>query len=193
MAAPSGLGLLNTLVGRRYWASCLRRCSASSSASRGFRRTGWWPGSPAIYVEVIRNLPLLLQLLFWYNAVLEGAAGAARQRAAPGRRISQQPRAVPAASRCSRRAPARCWLRWPSRSLFRIAYPLLRQAAADAHRAAGAGDFASPLALVIGLPLAGAAADRLSDRLPLSRRRGASTSAAAWRCCPSSWRCCSGW
>ncbi len=25
----------------------------------------------AVYVEVIRNLPLLLQLLFWYNAVLK--------------------------------------------------------------------------------------------------------------------------
>ena len=24
-----------------------------------------------VYVEVIRNLPLLLQLLFWYNAVLK--------------------------------------------------------------------------------------------------------------------------
>ena len=31
-----------------------------------------------VYVELIRNMPLLLQLLFWYNAVIELAAAAAR-------------------------------------------------------------------------------------------------------------------
>ncbi len=32
----------------------------------------------AAYVEIIRNLPLLLQLLFWYNAVLKALPASAR-------------------------------------------------------------------------------------------------------------------
>ena len=36
------------------------------------------------YVEIIRNLPLLLQLLFWYNAVLESAAEFPRQLSISG-------------------------------------------------------------------------------------------------------------
>ena len=31
-----------------------------------------------VYVETVRNIPLLLQLLFWYNAVLGAAAAAAQ-------------------------------------------------------------------------------------------------------------------
>ena len=51
-------------------ASCSRPSSASSSASRGCRPTGWWRGSPAAMSSLIRNLPLLFQILFWYLAVL---------------------------------------------------------------------------------------------------------------------------
>ena len=40
------------------------------------------------YVEIVRNLPLLLQLLFWYNAVLKALADRARQRPAALRRPS---------------------------------------------------------------------------------------------------------
>jgi general L-amino acid transport system permease protein len=36
------------------------------------------------YVEVIRNLPLLLQLLFWYNAVLKALPGIRESIAIPG-------------------------------------------------------------------------------------------------------------
>ena len=50
------------------------------------------------YVEVIRNLPLLLQLLFWYNAVLKALPELPRQRGDSGRRASQQSRPVPAAA-----------------------------------------------------------------------------------------------
>ncbi len=36
------------------------------------------------YVEIIRNLPLLLQLLFWYNAVLKALPGIRDSLAIPG-------------------------------------------------------------------------------------------------------------
>src|SRR5215475_8628919 len=49
------------------------------------------------YVELIRNLPLLLQLLFWYNAVLK-ALPDLRQPDLAGRRLPQQPRPVPASA-----------------------------------------------------------------------------------------------
>ncbi|MGH6818689.1 MAG: amino acid ABC transporter permease, partial [Methylovirgula sp.] len=38
----------------------------------------------ALYVEAIRNVPLLLQLLFWYNIVLEGLPRPPRSWALPG-------------------------------------------------------------------------------------------------------------
>jgi general L-amino acid transport system permease protein len=38
--------------------------------SGGCRRTGCWRSIAAGYVELIRNLPLLFQILFWYLAVL---------------------------------------------------------------------------------------------------------------------------
>ena len=41
------------------------------------------------YVELIRNVPLLLQLLFWYNAVLKSLPEFARQRRASRRRHPQ--------------------------------------------------------------------------------------------------------
>ena len=36
------------------------------------------------YVELIRNVPLLLQLLFWYNAVLKALPEIATSLALPG-------------------------------------------------------------------------------------------------------------
>ena len=58
-------------AGRGARRSSWRPSSASSSASRGCRPTGWSPGWPSVYVETVRNIPLLLQLLFWYFAVLQ--------------------------------------------------------------------------------------------------------------------------
>ncbi len=48
------------------------------------RRTGSLRSWRAGYVELFRNIPLLLQLLFWYNAGAEGAAGISRQHPALG-------------------------------------------------------------------------------------------------------------
>ena len=39
-------------------------------------RTGWLRKIATVYVEIIRNIPLLLQIFIWYGAVLEAAAGA---------------------------------------------------------------------------------------------------------------------
>ena len=63
------------------------------------------------YVETIRNIPLLLQLLFWYNAVLKALPAIARQlcrfRAASFSTIA----ACSCRSRSSSRASALCWAR----------------------------------------------------------------------------------
>ena len=44
------------------------------------------------YVELIRNLPLLFQILFWYLAVLARAAESAAKHLAVRQLLSQQPR-----------------------------------------------------------------------------------------------------
>ena len=44
------------------------------------------------YVELVRNLPLLFQILFWYLAVLARAARSAAEHLAVRRHFSQQPR-----------------------------------------------------------------------------------------------------
>ena len=53
------------------------------------------------YVELVRNLPVLFQILFWYLAVLARAAGAAAEHLAVRRRLSQQSR--PGHSKADRR------------------------------------------------------------------------------------------
>ena len=50
------------------------------------------------YVEIIRNLPLLLQLLFWYNAVLKALPDIRDSLRFIGRQLPQQSRLVPAAA-----------------------------------------------------------------------------------------------
>ena len=57
-----------------------RRAARPGSASHGTARLSG-------YVELIRNVPLLLQLLFWYNAVLKALPGF-RQRLRASRRCS---------------------------------------------------------------------------------------------------------
>ena len=50
----------------------------------------------AAYVEIVRNVPLLLQLFFWYFAVLQEPAGAAPELRLARRRLLQRARAVSA-------------------------------------------------------------------------------------------------
>ena len=49
----------------------------------------------AVYVEVLRDIPLLLQLLFWY-VLMQGLAGGARRLEADRGRLSFQSRPDPA-------------------------------------------------------------------------------------------------
>ena len=65
-----------------------------------------------VYVEMIRNVPLLLQLFFWYFAVLQEPAGAAAEPRAAGRRHSS----TCAGSICRRRCPRLASKRWRWRS-----------------------------------------------------------------------------
>ena len=68
--------------------------SASSSASRDSPATGLVQKIATFYIELFRNIPLLLQILFWYRRGAEAAARTAR--AARGGRqrlvLAEQPR-----------------------------------------------------------------------------------------------------
>ena len=91
----------------------------------------------AVYVEVIRDLPLLLQLLFWY-AHPAGPARAAPGAEPGGRRVPLQPRAQAALDRMAGRAFLRA-ARLPARRRRHLAVPPRRDRQADAGRPAARG------------------------------------------------------
>ena len=106
------------------------------------------------YVEIIRNLPLLLQLLFWYNAVLKALPDLRDSWTLPGGIFLNNRGLVPAAAdlrsrACSSSSVALARRRSSARSRYRV----WAQQAAGAHRPAGAGRAWSRSALIIGLPL----------------------------------------
>ena len=75
------------------------------SASRGCRRTGSSRKLATVYVELIRNIPLLLQLCSGTYAVLTAAAAAARVGHASAPASSSTSAACSCRSRSSRAAP----------------------------------------------------------------------------------------
>jgi general L-amino acid transport system permease protein len=77
------VGLLNTLVVAAIGivlASLLGFAIGAARLSRNFIVARL----AALYVEATRNVPLLLQLLFWYNAVLKALPGPRQSLALPG-------------------------------------------------------------------------------------------------------------
>ena len=190
-AARSGSACSTRCWSRRS-ASCLRPSSALSSASRGCRRTGWWRGSPAGYVEIIRNMPLLLQLLFWYNAVLKALPDMRDSWTHAGRRLPQQPRPVSARSRSSqRRLRAASLVAFVVGIVGAIAYRIWARKRQE-RTGQQSPVFWSRSALIVGLPLVVFVAAGLAADVRVSRDRAASTSAAASKSCRNSSRCCSG-
>ena len=69
------VGLLNTLLVAAICIPLATRGGLRASASRACRRTGCMSRSALLYTIILRNTPLLLQLLFWYNAVLKSLPG----------------------------------------------------------------------------------------------------------------------
>ena len=189
MAAPSRSGCSIRCLSPGS-ASCSRPSSASPSASRGCRRTGWWPGPP----------PAMSRPSAISRCCCNCCSGT-----------------TPCSRRCRRMReslviPGGIYLN--NRGLF-LPLPIFKSGfgfvlVAFAVGAIGAVAFyvwarkrqeqtgrqapviSVALALVIGLPLAGAGACRLPARLRISRRPGASISTAASRSCRNSPRCCSG-
>ena len=105
----------------------------------------------AFYVETLRDIPLLLQLLFWYTSCRPAgaAAGAAHRR----RRVPVQPRHEAAAAGLGRRRiPGRCS---PSSSASSAPWLWNRRArrAPGGDRACGPRSGRSRSALLIGLPV----------------------------------------
>ena len=70
------VGLLNTLAGFGARGGVRHASSVSPRASRGCRAIWALARLAGLYVETMRNLPLLLQILFWYVAILVAVAGA---------------------------------------------------------------------------------------------------------------------
>ena len=125
-----------------------RRRSASSSASRVFRPTGCCRESRWSTSSVMRNTPLLLQLLFWYNAVLKSLPGP-RQSLSVGGVVFLNNRGLYARARRARSRPlwlARCPVGSPSRWPFALGAP-----APGSDRGAVADRASSPCAC-LGLP-----------------------------------------
>ena len=87
----------------------------------------------------IRNVPLLLQLLFWYNAVLKALPELRDSVCASGRRLSQQSRPVPAAAGVRGRASAGRCSRSSSASSRAIALRVWARRRQERTGAAGAG------------------------------------------------------
>ena len=88
----------------------------------------------AFYVETLRDIPVLLQLLFWYT-LLQGLPAPRQALHIGGMRVPVQPRHQ--ARRCwtgSRRTPGRCWPSWPAPSAPAVEPP--RPPAPGGHRRA---------------------------------------------------------
>jgi general L-amino acid transport system permease protein len=89
------VGLLNTLL-----VSALAGVFATLIGfAAGFARlSGHWALSKlaALYVETVRNIPLLLQLLFWYVAILAPLPGPADSLSLPGVLLNNRGLSLPA-------------------------------------------------------------------------------------------------
>ena len=101
----------------------------------------------------IRNMPLLLQLLFWYNAVLKALPEPARQHGAAGRHLSQQSRPVPAAAEFAAGFGRARRVRSPVGTRRVIVLSRSGRAGARSAPAQQCPVFWSALALLVGLPL----------------------------------------
>ena len=91
----------------------------------------------AVYVEMLRDIPLLLQLLFWY-VLMQGAAGRARGLAAGRGRIPVQSRPDPAGDP-GRLAAALGARHSRARACRVLSHQAMADRAADARRQAAAG------------------------------------------------------
>ena len=209
----------------RSGSACSTRCWSRRSASCFATILGFLVGIARLsknwlvariagcYVELIRNLPLLLQLLFWYNAVLKALPdlrdSCRRSRAASSSTIAALflPQPIFQAGLRARRSIALA-----RRHRRRDRLPHLGAGAGRAHRPAGAGALGHARAGRSALPLAvfalsGFPVDvRLSRDGPLqhprrhrdpagvrgaavrARRSTPRPSSPRW-CAPASWRC----
>ena len=123
------------------WSACSTRCSSRLigivlASILGFvlgiaRLSRNWLVSriATVYVETLRNIPVLLQLLFWYKAVLSVLPGPRQAIVAAIRVEPQQPRPAPAAARSQGTGFPRRWSPCSSRSPRRSPLPRGRGAA----------------------------------------------------------------
>ncbi len=142
----------------------------------------------AAYVEIVRNIPLLLQLLFWYNAVLKALPEVRASVALPGGGFLNNrglflPRPELGGARCDHAGAARrprCGAR-----VLAVAGPL----AAARRRACRARRDGAARAWSAGRGFPGHGRAALHSFI---RRSAGSTSAAASRYCRNSPRCSPG-
>ena len=106
------------------------------------------------YVELIRNIPLLLQLLFWYNAVLKSLPELRGSVALAGRRHSSTIAACSCRGRNLRRGFGAVLVALLVGIVAAIVLAYLGAPPPGAHRRAGAACCWPALGLIVGLPLA---------------------------------------
>ena len=158
-------------AGRRHSASSLRPSSASSSAFRGCRRTGWCRKVAGAYVEIIRNTAAAAAIAVLVQRRAQGAAGHPRQLSASSAAASS----TIAACSCRGRFSSRL-----RRGLIGIALldrrgcdrrlRLLGAQTADGHRTAARRCFGFRSVLIDRLAAAGRRGHRLSGRIRVSRK-----------------------
>ena len=145
-----------------------------------------------IYVETIRNIPLLLQLFFWYFAVLKAMPAVKQTRSSCRSTSSSTSAASSFPSRC-RRPSVRLGLgrRLSIAIVGRLRHPPLGQAAARSRPASASRSSSTSLAVIVVLADARLVRHRARPSRSIRRSSTASTSAAASTCRPSSSRCSS--
>ena len=94
------VGLLNTLLVAGIGVVLRHHRRLHDRHRAALLATGWWRGSPPSMSRSIRNVPLLLQLFFWYFAVLKSLPPPRQSLRAARRRLPQRARALSAGSRC---------------------------------------------------------------------------------------------
>ena len=141
------------------------------------------------YVELIRNLPLLLQLLFWYNAVLKALPDLRDSWTLPGSIFLNNRGLFAAAADLPAPAFGCVVVAFVVGIVGAIAFRMLGEASGRSGPASRRRSALVALGLIIGLPLIVFFARRHAARRSSIPRRAASTSAAASRSCPNSPRC----
>ncbi len=178
-------------MGGSSWSGFSTRCWSPASASSSRPSSAFSIGIARLspnwllarlaggYVEVIRNLPLLFQILFWYLAVLGTLPGPRQSISLFGEVFINNRGLILPAPVAQEDAIHVAIAVVVAIGSLRSCCASGRRRRQECDRAAVPGVLSSGLALIVGLPLIAFCRRRLSDRVRACRGCAASTSSAA--------------